>query len=313
MSALGAFSSRPDEGSAASFDYVSGSVPLPLNKACELSDFSDPELRGWIRKIFAHDVERFGEAFPQGFEYRKQWEIAMTAMAFSRCGVLREDAEVLGVGAGNEPTLFWLTNRVRRVFATDLYLDRGEWKESANSSMLITPEIHWPFAWRSDRLVVQHMDALDLRYESGTFDAVFSSSSLEHFGDWEDVVRAVGEMHRVLRPGGLLCLSTELRLRGPGPGLPGILMFDREQLESLALEDGLWEPVDRLDSAVSEDTLALAQDFGKVAREVRKHVKKEKNLLLHRLQWSRYPHIVLREGERWWTSVHLALRRREAA
>jgi hypothetical protein len=26
------------------------------------------------------------------------------------------------------------------------------------------------------------MDALDLRYEDGTFDGIFSSSSLEHFG-----------------------------------------------------------------------------------------------------------------------------------
>jgi SAM-dependent methyltransferase len=291
------------------FDYVSASMPIALNKACEVSDFSDPELRGWIREIFAHDIQRFGGSFPQGFEYRKHWEIAMTAMAFSRCGVLHEGAEVLGVGAGNEPTLFWLTNHVRRVFATDLYLDREEWKESANSSMLVRPETHWPFAWRPGRLVVQHMDALDLRYESGTFDAVFSSSSLEHFGDWEDVVRAIGEMHRVLRPGGLLCLSTELRLKGPGPGLPGILMFDPDEVRRLVQEGGLWEPVDPLDITVSEETMAHAQDFKKASGDVRAHLKHEKHLALHRLRWSSYPHIVLRQGDRLWTSVHLALRR----
>jgi SAM-dependent methyltransferase len=286
-------------------------MPLALNKVCDLPDFADPELRGWIREIFGHDVDRFGEDFPQGYEYRKHWEVAMTAMAFSRCGVLNEDAEVLGVGAGNEPTLFWLTNHVRRVFATDLYLERGKWKESANSSMLVDPGVNWPFRWQPRRLVAQHMDALDLRYEAGSFDAVFSSSSLEHFGEWEDVLQAIGEMHRVLKPGGLLCLSTEMRLRGPGPGMPGVLMFDEQQLRRLVSEGGAWEPLDPLDIHVGEQTLALEQEFDGAAREIRKHVKKEGHLAIHNLRWNRYPHVVLHKDGRWWTSVHLALRRLE--
>jgi SAM-dependent methyltransferase len=285
-------------------------MALQLNKVCNLEDFADPELRGWILEIFGHDRERFGEDFPTRHEYRKYWEIAMTAMAFSRCGLLDASAEILGVGAGNEPTLFWLTNHARRVFATDLYLDRGEWKESANSSMLVSPQDHWPFPWQPRRLVVQHMNALDLRYEDSSFDAIFSSSSLEHFGTWKDIQHAMSEMHRVLRPGGLLCLSTEVRLKGPGPGLPGILMFDPGQLDSLIGADGMWEPLDALETTVSPQTLATVQDFAKAAGDVRRHVKKEKHLLLHRLTWSTYPHVVLREGERWWTSVHLALRRR---
>jgi SAM-dependent methyltransferase len=187
-------------------------MPLPSNKACELADFRDPELRGWIREIFAHEITRFGPSFPDGVEYRKHWEIAMTALALSRAGALNDRAEILGVGAGNEPTLFWLTRHVHRVYATDLYLDPAEWESSADVSMLSHPESHWPFSWCPRRLVVQHMDARDLHYESCTFDAIFSSSSLEHFGDRSDVSRAVREMHRVLRPGGLLCLSTELRL-----------------------------------------------------------------------------------------------------
>jgi SAM-dependent methyltransferase len=286
-------------------------MALPLNKVCDLTDFADPELRGWIREIFGHDIDRFGEDFPQGYEYRKHWEVAMTAMAFSRGGLLDASAEVLGVGAGNEPTLFWLTNHVRRVFATDLYLEQGKWKESANSSMLVNPEIHWPFQWQPRRLVAQHMDALDLRYESESFDAVFSSSSLEHFGGWEQVVHALGEMRRVLKPGGLLCLSTEMRLRGPGPGMPGVLMFDEQQLQRLVLESGPWQALDRLDVEIGERTLALAQDFDGAAREIRKHAKREGHLALHNLRWKQYPHVVLHKDGRWWTSVHLALRRAE--
>ena len=282
---------------------------LSANKICEFSDFRDPELQGWLREIFAHELQRFGPGFPNGFEYRKHWEVAMTAMAFSRGNVLRGQAEILGIGAGNEPTLFWLTKHVRRVFATDLYLASDDWQESADSSMLTKPEIHWPFEWRPRRLVVQDMDGRDLRYEPETFDAIFSSSSIEHFGDRDDVMRAVSEMYRVLRPGGLLCLSTEMRLKGPGPGLPGVLMLDRAELMEMIVENGSWEPLDRLDLDISDDTLALAQEFAESAADVRLHVAREGKLVFHRLDWSKYPQIVLREGDLWWTSVHLALRR----
>jgi SAM-dependent methyltransferase len=262
-----------------------------------------------MRDVFAHEVDRFGLSFPDGVEYRKHWEIAMTAAALARGGALHAGAEILGVGAGNEPTLFWLTRHVRRVFATDLYLDADAWGESADTSMLSRPEAHWPFSWRADRLVVQHMDGRELRYESGSFDAIFSSSSLEHFGDHDDVRRAVREMHRVLRPGGLLCLSTELRLKGATPGLPDILMFDQDELNDLVIENGPWEPLDSVDLSVSAETLDTVTEYERSAADVRNHVSRERWLVFHRLDWSTYPQIVLRHGELWWTSVHLALRR----
>jgi len=116
-------------------------------------------------------------------------------------------------------------------------------------------------------------------------------------------------MHRVLRPGGLLCLSTELRVRGPGPGLPGILMFDEDQLRTLVIDNGPWQPLDRLELSVDAETLASVQEFAASAADVRRHVADEGQLVFHRLDWSAYPQLVLREGELWWTSVHLALRR----
>jgi SAM-dependent methyltransferase len=280
------------------------------NKACELRDFRDPELRHWIREIFGHEVRRFGPSFPEGFEYRKHWEIGMSAMAFARAGILDTPAEVLGVGAGSEPTLFWLTSRVRRVFATDLYLAPGEWEQSAATSMLVSPEGHWPFGWNPRRLVVQHMDARELRYETASFDAIFSSSSIEHFGTREDVASAVSEMHRVLRPGGILSLSTELRLRGERSGLPGILMFSPEDLVELVVDNGAWEVLGELDLSVDGETMRSVQDFADAAADVRRHVAEEGTIAFHRLEWSRYPHVVLREDDLWWTSVHLALRRR---
>ena len=109
---------------------------LPLNKVCELADFSVPEFRSFAQSAFPELVRRLGPDFPAGFEYRKYWEVVMAARAFQFGGVLDPRAEVRV--CGNEPTIFWLTNYVARVFATDLYLTKG-WKESANASMLSDP------------------------------------------------------------------------------------------------------------------------------------------------------------------------------
>ena len=93
--------------------------------------------------------------------------------------------------------------------------------------MLTDPDLHWPFEWNPRRLVVQHMDALDLRYEDESFDGVFSGSSIEHFGGHAEAERSMDEMFRVLRPGGICAIATEFRLAGPSPGLPGCLLFAR--------------------------------------------------------------------------------------
>src|SRR5512133_3571765 len=99
-------------------------------KLCEVSDFADPDLGVLTRDIFASDRDQFGEPdFPIGREYRKYWEVAMTARAFRSFGALRGDAHVLGVGAGHEATIYWLTRQVGKVVATDLYRTEDAWSE----------------------------------------------------------------------------------------------------------------------------------------------------------------------------------------
>jgi SAM-dependent methyltransferase len=155
------------------------------------------------------------------------------------------------------------------------------------------------------------MDALDLRYEDGSFDGVFSSSSIEHFGTPADVHRALAEIHRVLKPGGVLSLSTEFRLGGPGPGLPGILMFDAAEVAQIFLEPFDWEPLDPVVLEVSEATLRTEQSLVDLSAEVAAHVEEHGFIEFHRLDWARYPHIVLRHEAYTWTSMHLALRKPE--
>lgn len=275
--------------------------PLSHNTVPCVEHFTHPELAPVLREVWepvAPDGYGWTEAHPD----RKSWEVAMAIRALRDQGALRADAEVLGVGAGTEATLFFLTNHVRRVFATDLYLDPHGWDHTATSGMLIEPQQFW--AGRSDpqRLVVQHMDALELRYAENSFDGVFSSSSIEHFGDLDAVAQAMNEIYRVLHPGGIASLSTEFRLGGPPPGLPGILMFDRDQIMESIVGDREWELVGgALELQPSQSTLDVTVPFASAVADI-------ENGAPH---WSVYPHLVLEQEPVVWTSVHLALRKPE--
>jgi SAM-dependent methyltransferase len=267
-----------------------------LCKVCEIEDFADPELRELMVDAFAKRAERFGPSFPKAVEYRKYWEVAMTLRALRDLAVLRPDAELLGVGAGPEATIFWLTRHARRVFATDLYIDNEEWATQTPPGMLLDPGQFASCEFEPRRLVVQHMDALDLRYEDESFDGVFSSSSVEHFGDLTQVRRAFAEIHRVLRPAGIAALSTEFRIAGT-ESLPGTLLFDEAELRSLW--DGLFELTEPLDLSLSRATRRGTIDFDTAAADVRAG-----------RDWSHYPHILLSyQGRVTWTSVHVTLRK----
>jgi SAM-dependent methyltransferase len=279
---------------------------VPLNGLCQVEDFG--QLRPWLELLVPFGRASFGDQYPDGVEYRKHWEVAQAVRALAIGGAIHPDAEILGIAAGNEPTIFCLTNFCKRVFATDLYLADG-WEESANTSMVVEPGSTWKGPWNPRRLVVQHMNALDLRYEDCTFDGAFSSSSLEHFGEYEAIAASMREAFRILKPGGVYALSTEFRISGPPPGLPGILMFDWEELVAHVIQAAPWEmigPVQIESRRPSDDPVV---SFAKAAAAVTAHVAKYGELMWDRLNWPEYPHVRLSEGDLVWTSVHLALRR----
>ncbi len=300
------------------------SPALSYCKLCELEDFSSPDLRDTIRDVsVAGDLP---DEYPRGAEHRKQWEIAMTVRALGELGALGDDAEILGVGAGREATIFWLTRHVRRVFATDLYGSQDAWSgKDSGAGMLLNPSAPPGFDWNPRRLVVQHMDALDMHYEDSSFDGIFSSGSIEHFGELEDIRRSVVEMHRVLKPGGVAALATEFRLEG-GDRMPGTLFFDEPQLRSVLLDGLDWEPASPLDLSISESTRRNEIDFGALIASMPKPPAPSLRTRLGSLiaggglatppgapaaePETPYPHIVLRYGEHLWTSVHLALIKR---
>jgi SAM-dependent methyltransferase len=294
------------------------SSALGYSKLCELADFRDPDLRELMRDMAGVGPER--PDYPHGEEHRKPWEVAMSARALRDFGALREDAEILGVGAGTETTIFWLTRHVKRVFATDLYLTEDSWSElDSGAGMLHSPEGETTLDWNPQRLVVQHMNGLELRYEDNSFDGIFSSGSIEHFGGLDDIHRSVEEMYRVVRPGGVVALATEFRLAGPPPGLPGTVLFDESELRQVLLEGLNWELASPIDFSISDETMAAPVDFDslvelsmakpsiwmKVKDALGREVKLEATAIRHLP--TPYPHIVLRKDDHLWTSVHVTL------
>lgn len=259
---------------------------MNYNRVCNLEDWDDPALRPFLDAVFPHGANK----------HRKNWEIAQAVRALQDFGALGEGKRVLGVGAGTEPTIFYLA-RFADVVATDLY-EAGGWEAFAPSAMLTTPERFAPFEYPHERLTVQHMDARTLAFEDASFDGVFSCSSIEHFGTLQEIAQAAREIGRVLKPGGVAVLATEFQVGGEGRGgWPGVVVFNLETLCAAVVEPMGLEMVDPLDLTISEATRSTCIELSRYILTVR--AQKPAPL----------PHVVVEHRGHEFTSVNLVLRK----
>ena len=246
--------------------------PYVLNKVCHPDDWNDPE---WMM-VF--------RSLRQELLHRKAWEYTQCVYGLERLGALKPDGRVLGVGAGYEIPLFYFANRCAMVIATDIY--EGEPGSEGDPAFMENPEKWAPFPYRKERLLVQRADGCALPFAANSFDVVYSLSSIEHFGGHGRAAQAMREMYRVLRPGGVACVATELILEGG----PHYEYFLREELdEYITFSSGL-VPVEKLHEKplprdLIDDPVWLDGDTSKL------------------------PHIVLGLGELRWTSVMLFFRK----
>jgi SAM-dependent methyltransferase len=275
-------------------------------KLCDIRDFDDPDVRARIDDIVP-GLE------PPRHLHRKNWEYAMLTLFLEDSGLLREDAQILSVGAGHETVLFWLANRVAKVVATDIYGEGSFSKGEADRTMLTDPASFSPYPYRESHLEVQHMDAKQLEFADESFDAVFTLSSIEHFGSWADIRRSASEMGRVLRPGGVAYITTECFLgrsvftklvqeagsRATGGRVFGSMrVFTPETLVSEIVEPSgleLVQPLDARPPETVDNVIELAKDKPIASTD-----------------GTEYPHVAVRArrfGARTqsWTSVGLAL------
>ena len=112
---------------------------------------------------------------------------------------LAPDSLVLDAGAGFGRHAFQLARLGHRVVALDYAADEVVGTRDTFAAMAAAGEI------ATDRYVgVLRGDATRLPFPTGTFDAVVTSEVLEHI---PDDTGALAELHRVIRPGGVLAAT----------------------------------------------------------------------------------------------------------
>lgn len=87
------------------------------------------------------------------------------------------------------------------------------------------------------------MDMRTIDFPDNHFDFAYSSSAVEHIGGWEDFAQHLSEVRRVLKPGGVYVMTTDISF-GPPTECPGNFKFDPAGLEWWLRSSGMdYEPV----------------------------------------------------------------------
>lgn len=270
------------------------------NGVCNFAAFSNPAIIGALRLMAPRTYAQFPD-YPAGREHRKAWEEAMTYLGLHHFGAIRADAELISVAGGHELVTYHLTNEVRWVFSTDIYGTGDFVGNEAVADMLREPEkfVHGGIdAWRPGRLVVEYMNAHALRAETETFDAAYSLSSIEHMGGLPGAKKAIAEMGRVVRPGGVVAVVTECCVNGAPPlETPGFSIFTPEQFEDMATFCPYLE-------AVEPFSIADADTDERLILELPEEIRRGQQGLGNSV-----PHVLLREQGRVFTSGFLFFRR----
>lgn len=243
-----------------------------------------PDIHDWQPGTALTDLMR-EMADPVGI-HRKSWEYAICVQGLRELGVVHETATALAVGAGSERPLYYFANHIAKMVATDLY-DNPQ--HEGTPLMLANPEQFAPFPYRKAHLEVLRMAGDDLRFPSNSFDFCFSLSSIEHFGSRETQRKSFGEMIRVVRPGGIVCIITELIITDHSH----TDYFQWAELEDMFMTNPTVELVGGdPDLSISESLVRYPLDLN------------------HSHNLTASPHIVLKEGDMLWTSFSMFFRKR---
>ena len=268
-------------------------------RMCELTNpekWDDPSWMKVHEQLRTYSVDEHCFSRSRELAYRKGWEWTQALWGLERLGMITPGARALGVGAGHEPVIFYLADRIREVVATDLY-GNETWSQKdgkeGSSEFLDDMAKYCPRKFDASHVRALRMDGTHLELEDASFDFVWSLSSIEHFGGHAAAARSVREMGRVVRPGGIVAVATEFVLT-PGALHPDY--FDRDAFEQYVIRASpKLTPVEAMDYTLPPLEYLLDPimvRLGNDADRVRHHV-------------------VLNDGEVQWTSAMVFLRRLE--
>lgn len=229
--------------------HVDPNDKAKLNRLCYIED--------WENKEIIEALSELQHASLPGFIHRKPWEWALGIVAMSRFGKLNKDCTAIGVGSGTEAIIFYLTNKLKHVYATDLY-EGKEWKQ-APTDFPANPKKYAPFPYNEKALTVLRMDATKLEFLSDSFDIAFSFSSIEHFGgmNHSGALQSLKEIQRVLKPKGIAIVATEYIINNKEHPE----FFNRKTIYSDLLDKLEMQLVEPLDLRITNKTLDTVMDF----------------------------------------------------
>ena len=235
---------------------------IRLNKLCCIEDWENHEVKDIIPKL--QDITYYNKcqgilARKPGHIHRKDWEWALGIIAMKRFGKLNHNNTAIGIGVGRELILFYLTNYLGHLYATDLYSGK-EWENFAPIDFLENPGKYSPFPYDQSVLTVLRMDGTRLEFPSDSFDIVFSFSSIEHFGgeNHSGAVKSLKEMERVLKPGGIAIVATEYIINNKDPSdLTNQFYNERTIYSHLINRLDIMKLVEPLDLTISPKTLDI--------------------------------------------------------
>jgi len=124
-----------------------------------------------------------------------------------------KDKVVCELGARDGIFSSFLSKEVKQIYVSDYFEEWGKGTEYDLGQL-----DHWANIWKnaaydSSKMIIECQDMTNLTYPDEMFDIVVCTSVIEHLynqSGWKGDIIAMGEMHRILKPGGILLLSTDM-------------------------------------------------------------------------------------------------------
>jgi len=185
------------------------SICYNINELCNTDKWDNPDWLKTHMELEKYSIDKHCFNEDKEFAYRKGWEWTQFIYGINQLGFIKDNAKALCVGAGHEPTLYYLADRIGEVVATDLYGNEAWEGNEATNSVFTNPEKFCPIDYRKNKLSFKNMDGTRLEFPDNSFDIVWSLSSIEHFGSHENAQKSVQEMARVVKPKGIVVVATE--------------------------------------------------------------------------------------------------------
>lgn len=263
-----------------------------LSKICDAADWFDTEFHSIIVNELK-ESPRF---------HRKQWEFVMIFLALKKLGFLNENMTGLSLGGGNERVLYSIAKHVNKLIVTDLYDEDTTWDCAKTKDPDEYIKASKPFDVDDSKIKAFRMDMRYLDFEENTFDFCYSSCAIEHIGDFEDFVRHLDEVYRVLKEDGIYVFTTELIIGSDTIKDQNNFIFSSSYLNEIFKSIKLSPDVD------TDVNLAHHEINTPLPSNVRNLCYNNGESFIDGMM-KNYPHVILLRGKYPFTSIQFVMRK----